>query len=183
MAPLFEVRQTDGKGYGVFAKKLIRPNTIIIDEQPIMTAKPTTEQPAVVDASIEAAFKRLSKKDRDRVLELCWTVRFGRPVIQSTTLPQRQNRACEHCTEIVLRFQSISSPFPNLGVLSSSVRQYLGFSAAPCIFVKSPTIFHSIFCWSTSMQKEHPDHSKALSRNADPVYAMLAGPIAQVKRL
>ncbi|KAK4497734.1 hypothetical protein PRZ48_010387 [Zasmidium cellare] len=70
MDDFIEIRRTATKGYGVFAKKAIPSYTVILQEAPVMTIKATPADPAKREASIEEAFRKLSTKDQEQVLQL-----------------------------------------------------------------------------------------------------------------
>ncbi|KAF2173376.1 hypothetical protein M409DRAFT_15661 [Zasmidium cellare ATCC 36951] len=71
MDDLFEIRRTATKGCGVFAKKAISSYTIIVRESPVIALKCAPgDTAAKIDASIEQAFRNLSKKDQASELQL-----------------------------------------------------------------------------------------------------------------
>lgn len=70
MESIFEIKWSNTKGYGVFAKRAIPKNTTIIEERPILTVKPGTSGPASEDINIEAAFRSLTPSDQQRFLQL-----------------------------------------------------------------------------------------------------------------
>lgn len=68
MSRLFEVRQSEGKGFGVFALDNISKGTVILSEQPVLRINKKIHDITYDDA--EAAFVKLSQADQEKVLQL-----------------------------------------------------------------------------------------------------------------
>lgn len=68
MSRLFEVRQSEGRGFGAFALKNISKGTVILREEPVLRINKKIHDITYDDA--EAAFTRLSPRDQEKVLEL-----------------------------------------------------------------------------------------------------------------
>ncbi|KAK5709709.1 hypothetical protein LTR17_019528 [Elasticomyces elasticus] len=69
MAPLYEIRESPGKGRGIFATEDIEPGTVIMEESRIMHVKKIPHH-AIAEAEVQQAFDDLSAPEQVRFLSL-----------------------------------------------------------------------------------------------------------------
>lgn len=69
MAPNYEVRQVDGKGYGVVATQRISRSSLIFQDKPLLTVQ-RGRSPSELRANIENAFERLTEEDQQTYMAL-----------------------------------------------------------------------------------------------------------------
>ncbi|KAF7188232.1 SET domain-containing protein 5 [Pseudocercospora fuligena] len=79
--PLFRIKATEAKGYGVFATTPISQGTIILRDRKVLTInKPTKD---VTRRDTELAFAKLNSEDQDAVMQLA---EYHKPGIDETKL-------------------------------------------------------------------------------------------------
>ncbi|KXS95976.1 hypothetical protein AC578_8102 [Pseudocercospora eumusae] len=79
--PLFKIKATEAKGYGVFATTPIPQGTIIFRDRKVLTINKPTED--VTRRDTEEAFAKLSSKDKEAVMQLA---EYHKPGMDETKL-------------------------------------------------------------------------------------------------